>query len=339
MKQICRKSIALIAALMLAISLVSCSSKGSSDNVHSSKNSINSTAGEVAYTEAQAAEMSSDELSGGYADAEYYDLSDNTQSGSASLPAGNMLIRNMTLSVETENFDQMFENIRTQVSEKQGYFENMSVNGTGKENDYKYGTFVIRVPADKLDELASSLSGFGTVTYTSETTEDVTLDYVDIQSHLSALRTEQESLLALLEEAEDLETIIELQNYLTDIRYEIESYESQSRTMENLVDYATLTLNVSEVVKEEEPVDIEDVRNETLSDKMRSEFNDSISDVKESGKDLLVSIARNTPYFVVRLPIFIIIGFVVVKVIKKFRKRKTVNNTVPTTDKTPSEKA
>ncbi len=41
------------------------------------------------------------------------------------------------------------------------------------------------------------------VTHISEQVEDVTLDYVDTESHISALKTEQESLMAMLEKSRD----------------------------------------------------------------------------------------------------------------------------------------
>lgn len=254
------------------------------------------------------------------------------------VPAGNMLIRTVTMSITTENFDSVTELIRTGVSENGGYFENMSIEGTGTVGDYRTGTFVIRVPSENLDSLTASLSGSGTLIYSSETTEDVTLDYVDIESHLSALRTEQESLMALLEEADDLDTIVQLENYLADIRYEIESYESQARTMNNLVQYATLTMNLKEVVTEEPPVEIDEVRNETLKTRVSKAFSESMKQVKEGGKDLIVDIAGDLPFFTIRIIVLGIlfgIGFSTFKIIKKRKAKKLAASAPakPTSDK------
>ena len=54
--------------------------------------------------------------------------------------------------------------------------------------------------------------------------DDVTLRYVDVDSHKKALETEQERLLALLEKAENVEDIITIENRLSDVRYELENY-------------------------------------------------------------------------------------------------------------------
>ena len=68
--------------------------------------------------------------------------------------------------------------------------------------------------------------------------------YVDMQSHVKALRTEQNTLLELIEKADKLKDIIALQSQLTQVRYEIESYESQLRMYDNRVNYSTLNLTV-----------------------------------------------------------------------------------------------
>lgn len=243
----------------------------------------------------------------------------------SALPGGNMLIRTVSMTIATENFDDLAQLIRTNVSTYGGYFENMYISGTGTVNDYKRGTYVIRVPAENLDALTAALDGQGTLISSSETTEDVTLDYVDIQSHLSALRTEQDSLMALLEEADDLDTIVQLENYLADIRYEIEYYESQARTMDNLVTYATLTINLEEVVTEEPPVEIDEVREETLKTRVSKAFSESMSKVKAESKDLLVSFAGSLPIMTARLIVlgfFFLIGFGAYKIIKKRKAKK-----------------
>ena len=58
---------------------------------------------------------------------------------------------------------------------------------------------------------------------------------------------EQERLLSLLEQAETMEEIIALESRLTEVRYQLESMESQLRTMDNQVSYSTVYLSIEEV--------------------------------------------------------------------------------------------
>ena len=53
--------------------------------------------------------------------------------------------------------------------------------------------------------------------------------------------------MALMEKAESVDAIIALETRLTEVRYQIQSMESQLRTYDNQVDYATITLSVEEV--------------------------------------------------------------------------------------------
>ncbi|MCQ2503961.1 MAG: DUF4349 domain-containing protein [Saccharofermentans sp.] len=323
MKKASKRLVASILTLLIVLSLASCSSKDST-TCHNTYNGMSEDRVSEAYIADEGYSMT--------ADAEYEaagaDIVSNApQNPDNTLPAGNMLIRTVSISLTTENFDSVAELIKTSVQNQGGYFENMSISGTGTVNDYKTGVFVIRVPAENLDALTDSIKGNGTVISSNETTEDVTLNYIDIESHLSALRAEQDSLMALLEEAEDLDTIVQLENYLADVRYEIENYESQARTISNQVDYATLTLNLQEVVAEVAPVEIEEVREENLKTKMKKEFDSSVESMKEKGKRLLIRFAGSLPVITIRLVVLgIIAGFVtiIVKSTKKKKMRKAL---------------
>lgn len=60
----------------------------------------------------------------------------------------------------------------------------------------------IRIPSDQLDPFLDQVGKIGTVTYTNKSSEDVTLDYIDVESRIEALEVEQERLLTLLESAQ-----------------------------------------------------------------------------------------------------------------------------------------
>lgn len=80
----------------------------------------------------------------------------------------------------------------------------------------------IRIPADKLNEFVDIVGELGNVTQENESVEDVTLQYVDVESHKKALETEQARLMELLSTAENMEDLLSIESKLSDIRYEIE---------------------------------------------------------------------------------------------------------------------
>ena len=174
----------------------------------------------------------------------------------ASVADNRKLIRTLSLHAETENYDEFLSWVENQVRLCGGYIETMEAN-TRYTSSSRYANLTIRVPAAKLDEFAGLVGEESNIVYRSESSKDITTTYVDTQVRRDALNTEYTRLLELLEQAKSLNEILEIENRLTEVRYELQRIESQLRTYDNLVDYATISLNISEVevytvVEEEE---------------------------------------------------------------------------------------
>lgn len=157
------------------------------------------------------------------------------------------LIFTYDYTVETKEFDSFYKKVTDKTTQLGGYVERSDTDGNAVDSSNRYSYLVLRIPAEKMQQMLSLLDSDANITYQSCQSENVTLQYVDMESHVKALRTEQEALLKLMEKADKLKDIIALQNQLTQVRYEIESYESQLRMYDNKVDYSTLHLNITEV--------------------------------------------------------------------------------------------
>ena len=163
---------------------------------------------------------------------------------------GRKLIRNVDMDVETESFDTLLASAQSQAEELGGYIESSNISNSSYASSTsaaRSARLTARIPSEKLDGYLAGISKQSNVTRKSESTEDVTLQYVDLQSHKKALLAEQESLLSMMEQAESIEDIIAINEQLTDVRYQIESMESQLRTYDNQVDYSTVNLYIDEV--------------------------------------------------------------------------------------------
>lgn len=184
-------------------------------------------------------------LENGYAP-ESPEMAPETGKADNSVAANRKLIRRLSLSVETENYPELLSKIDAQVRACGGYVENMEAS-TRYSSTTRYANLTIRVPADQLDSFAGFVGEVSNVVYRTESNEDITTTYVDTQSRRDALKTEHDRLLELLAEAENLSEVLEIESRLTDVRYQLQSIESQLRTYDNLVDYATVSLTVNEV--------------------------------------------------------------------------------------------
>lgn len=162
------------------------------------------------------------------------------------------LIRRINMNAETRDLDALLSDINAKVTELGGYMENREVysgSSYSGETRSRLASLTIRIPAEKLDGFVSHVEGSSNVTSTSESTEDVTLNYVATESRMKALQAEETRLLALIDEAANLSELLELEKRLTEVRTELEEVTSQLRLYDNLVDYGTVELSISEVME------------------------------------------------------------------------------------------
>lgn len=155
-----------------------------------------------------------------------------------------------SLSIETTDFDNDYDNIKDVLVEFGGYAESDSVYGTKPVNWNDKGrtaNLTIRIPSKRFDEFISRLKGLGETISMSTSGRDVSLQYFDTETRLKTLRTRQARLLELLENAKGLEDIIKLEQELGNVDYEIQTYEIQLRDYDSLIDFSRITVTLQEV--------------------------------------------------------------------------------------------
>lgn len=228
------------------------------------------------------------------------------------------LIRNVELEVETEAFDELLRTIENKTSAADGYIEaSYTYNGSsyyGHEN--RNANLTLRIPAEKLDEFLFQVGEVSNIISRNENITDVTLQYVDMESHKNALKTEQERLLDLLKQAESVEDIITIESRLSEVRYQLESMESQLRTMDNKVSYSTVYLYINEVAR------LTPVQEQTAWEKIQTGFANSLYHIDEGFKNFGISFAINLPYLIVWTVILGIAGLLIYLILRKRARRK-----------------
>ncbi len=231
--------------------------------------------------------------------------------------AGRKIIKNGDLSIQTREFDEFLTNLERSILSVGGYVEASSVNGNSyNRNRMRSADVTARIPAESLDAFCDQVSELGNVTYKNLYTRDVTLTYVDLESHVKALRTEQQTLMELLARAERVEDIITIQARLSDVLYEIESYESTLRTFDDQIAYSSVHLSVQEVARETT------VEKETPAEEIVRRFKENWEDVKEGAVRFGIDFVSDLPVILVWVVFLGIIVLVIVLLIKGTPKRK-----------------
>lgn len=259
-----------------------------------------------------------------YSDAEEYYKDTNGSSDFSTTEVFNdsarKLIKTYNLSLETEDYDNLFNAISARITALGGYVESLQSNGSQKKNNSRNASITARIPSKNADSFVEFVGNSANVVRNNLSVEDVTLTYVDTESRKVTYEVEQERLLALLEKAEKLEDILVLEQRLTEVRYKIESMGSQLRTYDNLVDYATVYLSISEVKEYTAP------EPESFGERISKSFAEGLSDVIEGFKNFLVNFAGALPGLVVFAVFAGVIVIIVVKVTKKHKVKRAKKN-------------
>ncbi len=230
------------------------------------------------------------------------------------------LIRKIHMSAETEDMDALLSHIDQRVGQLEGYIEARDIyNGSayyGSRN--RSATLTIRIPADKLDGFVQQIGEVSNIISNKETSDDVTLQYTDMESRLKVLRTEEERLLAFMEEAKSVSEMLEIEKRLTEVQAQLDSLTSQLKVYDNLVDYGTIYLSVEEV---EQYTEVQE-KDPTMWQRISTGFVNSAKNVWNFLKSVVVVLIVGLPY----LALIAVAGVAVWLIIRRKRKNKKQNN-------------
>lgn len=217
--------------------------------------------------------------------------------------SGRKLIRNVTLNVETKGYDSLIADLNAKVSAMGGYIESSSIGGSAYESERseRRATITYRIPSDQLDTFLAHVGENCNVTSRSEQAQDVTLNYVDLESRIKTLEAERDALLAMLEKAETTSEMLSIREQLNEVIYQYESATAQLRALSEQVDYSTVAMTVTEVLEYTEPVE-EDTR--TLGEKASDGFVRSWKDIGNAFAVLGAFLWINSPYLLLLGVIF-----------------------------------
>ena len=231
-----------------------------------------------------------------------------------SLDGQGKIIRNGKIDMETISFDDTVKQILSKTASVGAYVQSSNISGisiaakSGEES--RTGEFVLRIPKTKFDNFISDIGNLGSITNQKISSEDVTTAYFDTQAHLKSLNIQEERLLTLLKKTGELKDIIVLEKELSDVRYEIESLTGSLKKWDNLIDYCTLNIQITEVHKIKET-------SVSYGHKISNGFTSSLKTLVDFGKGFVVIIFVVLPYIVVLTILFLISRYVYIHIKKK----------------------
>ena len=218
----------------------------------------------------------------------------------AALQNAKVILR-ANLDAETREFDEADASIQALIDKLGGYIESSSVEGSA---GYRYASYTVRVPRAQYETFLEQVGTLCSVTYRSRSAEDVSEQYFDRETRLKAQTTKRDRLLALLEKAEKMEDIIQLESALADVQVEIEALTGELRHYDSLVDFSTIYLSLREV--------------RDLSD-VKLTFRRSLRGIVDFAQGLVLLFVGGWPVLVFAA----VVIWIVLRVVKRRRAKKS----------------
>ena len=231
------------------------------------------------------------------------------------------IIYTASVSIETTEFDKAVAALENQVQKIGGFVESSNVTGDTQYNSdgtttvvNRWAYYTVRIPCDHFESFLHETEGFGNVTSTSRDAQNVTSAYTDYEARLSSLNTQEERLLDMLAKSEDVETLIALEQRLSDVRYEIESIERNLRNYDMQIKYSTVNLDLREVEVYTPTVPVR----RTFSQKLADSLSDGWNGFTRGIQNVILGLASALPALI----LLAVITAAVIVCIKKARKKR-----------------
>ncbi len=235
----------------------------------------------------------------------------NITSDPGKISDGLKIIYNAYLSIQTETWDESYSRLNELMTTNDGYLQNSNVSGGYTSDDGYYydrnANLTIRIPAKNYRAFLTAADSVGTVTNLTENSDDITSTYIDTEARLNTLKAQETRLLELLAKAEAMTDLIEIESKLSDVRYQIESYQSQKNTYDNLLDFTTITIALQEVTTVVTPKDT---------------FGQRISAALKGSGEAIVKFLDNLVIAIIYMGPFLVLGFLIFIVVMLATKKK-----------------
>jgi len=269
--------------------------------------------GARSYTTADYEEDSTADYDGGVMLTSMARGASNEAAPAAPEPTEKKIIRNASLTIQTQSFEASLENLRTLCQAEGGWVE-FSRESVNASTGLRTASLTVRVPQEALDGYLAGSEQLGRITSRSESAEDVTASYQDTRARLDTQLALMERLQALMGEAGDLSDLLALESQIADTQYQIDRLQSSLNNTNRQVDYAT----VSVTLKEETTVELTD-DTVTLGERIRSAVRVGWEAFTGFLSDMAVFLVAALPFIGVVAAVVIVLW-----IIRKIRRRKNV---------------
>src|SRR5205809_4958889 len=164
--------------------------------------------------------------------------------------ANRKLIRNATVDLEIVSFDNAVQKITAFANEEHGYVA--TTDSEKQANGKLRGQVVVKVLPESLDRFLQKVRSLGQLKNQTLGTEDVTKEYFDTDARLKNARVMEQRLIDILKtKTGKVSDLLQVEKELGRVREEIENMQGELKYWDSQVQFATMTISLSEKDMEE----------------------------------------------------------------------------------------
>lgn len=216
-----------------------------------------------------------------------------------------LIIQTGQMSVVVHNVSSTIDAISALAVKNGGYVVEKNFY---KSDSAPSGYVTVRIPATSFEQGLGAIRALGDVVSESLSGNDVTAEYVDLNSQLRNLRSSETQLLEIMKRSGTISDVLEVQNQLTSIRGQIESLQGRTKYLEQSAAYSLLTVNLSTDASALPIVEKEGVTWKPLT--IAKTALRSLVDLGKSVVEVII-------WFLVYLPLWILIGLAIWLLVRK----------------------
>lgn len=162
------------------------------------------------------------------------------------------IIKQAFLKFETSDLEDTFNQIQTSIKTNKA-----SIQTDSQEKNYNNisRSITVRVPSENFDSFLQSISkGVAYFDQKDISSQNVTEEYIDLTTRLNTKRKLEARYLEILQKANKISEILEIEKQISAIREEIEAKQGQLKYLESRVSESTVTIEFYKTIAQKEGV-------------------------------------------------------------------------------------
>ncbi|WP_325167391.1 DUF4349 domain-containing protein [Lederbergia citri] len=222
-----------------------------------------------------------------------------------------MIIHQALLQVKVKKFESAQLNIEKKVKEYGGYIVESNIY---RETDETVsGTIIVRIPEKHFQTfLNDTEKQAAEILGRNVTGQDVTEEYVDLESRLTSKRAVEKRLLDFMADAKKTEDLLKISSDLAKVQEEIEVLVGRMKYLENQTSFSTVEIHMTETRVVIPGIDSKDLN---TWEKTKKQFVDSMNFILAACSALVV-------FFVGNLPVIVLLLLIAGAVFFVFKRRR-----------------